>query len=99
MKATNFRWDVTGMSGVLDALAHPQVTVRLPRRRQPKSSTGSAHDTPATPAPPGLVERFDRWLFRLRQREQEAYLAGAQNIFELEERMRRLERSVGNSYY
>ncbi|TMH56074.1 MAG: DUF3563 domain-containing protein [Betaproteobacteria bacterium] len=32
-------------------------------------------------------------------RDREAYLAGAQDIFELERRMRRLERSVGSRYY
>jgi hypothetical protein len=48
---------------------------------------------------PGLLERLDRWFWRQQVRDREAYLAGARDIFELEERMRRLERSVGSRYY
>jgi hypothetical protein len=48
---------------------------------------------------PGIFERIDRWFWRQQLREREAYLAGAQDIFELEERIRRLERSVGSRYY
>jgi hypothetical protein len=48
---------------------------------------------------PGFFERIDRWFWRQTMREREAYLAGAQDIFELEERIRRLERSVGSRYY
>src|SRR5215471_18099378 len=38
-------------------------------------------------------ERLDAWFARQRQREREAYLAEASDIFDLEERIRRLERS------
>jgi hypothetical protein len=48
---------------------------------------------------PGWFERLDRWFWRQQMRDREAYLSGAQDIFELEERMRRLERSVGSRYY
>ena len=47
----------------------------------------------------GDLERIDRWFWRQQMRDREAYLAGAQDIFELEERLRRLERSVGSRYY
>ena len=47
----------------------------------------------------GIFERIDRWFWRQQMRDREAYLAGAQDIFELEERLRRLERSVGSRYY
>jgi len=40
----------------------------------------------------GVWERFDRWLADARQRERERYLAGARDVFELETRIRRLER-------
>jgi len=50
-------------------------------------------------ARPTLMERFDRWLWKQHVREREAYLAGAKDIFELEERIRQLERSVGSRYY
>lgn len=44
------------------------------------------------------LDRLDNWFWRQRQREREAYLAQATDIFDLEERMRRLERSGGRSY-
>jgi len=42
--------------------------------------------------------RLDNWFWRQQQRQREAYLAQATDIFDLEERMRRLERSGGRSY-
>ena len=46
-----------------------------------------------------FLERLDRWFWRQQLREREAYLSGARDIFELEDRIRRLERSVGSRYY
>ena len=47
-------------------------------------------------APPSrrltLFERFDRWIARMRQRDRERYLAQANDVFELEARIRELER-------
>jgi hypothetical protein len=45
------------------------------------------------------VERFDNWLWRLEQREREAYLAGAGDVTELEARMRALEYRRSRSGY
>jgi hypothetical protein len=44
----------------------------------------------------GLFDRLDAWLWRQAQREQEAYLAGARDIYELEARIRRLERCASS---
>jgi hypothetical protein len=41
---------------------------------------------------PTLFERFDRWIARMRQRDRERYLAKASDVFELEARIRELER-------
>jgi len=45
---------------------------------------------------PGMLQRlsnaFDNWTYRQRMKEREAYLAQAQDIFELEDRIRQLER-------
>ena len=46
-----------------------------------------------------LLDRLDTWFWRQRQRADEAYLAQSQDVFELERRIRALERSVGNRYY
>jgi hypothetical protein len=45
---------------------------------------------------PGLFDRLDAWLWRQAQREHEAYLAGARDIYELEARIRHLERCTGS---
>jgi hypothetical protein len=45
------------------------------------------------------MDRLDRWLWRQEAREREAYLAGSKDVYELEERIRRMERSVGGRYY
>jgi hypothetical protein len=44
------------------------------------------------PAKAGLWERFDRWFARLRQHDRERYLSQSRDIFELETRIRLLER-------
>jgi hypothetical protein len=46
----------------------------------------------------GLLDRIDRWFWQQTVRDREKYLAGSQTIFELEERMRHLER-MGSRYY
>ena len=85
MKAMNLRLEAPGMPGSWEEaqLRSPRKTV-APRK-------GAAR--------PSLMERLDRWLWRQESREREAYLAGSKDIYELEERMRRMERSVGGRYY
>ncbi len=62
----------------------------------PNTIIDAAEDrTPS--APPvrpriGWLERFDRWTARLRQRDRERYLALSTDIFDLERRLRALER-------
>jgi len=65
------------------------------------ASSPEAIDATSAPAgntaPPGpgkltLFERFDRWITRMRQRDRERYLAQANDVFEVEARIRELER-------
>lgn len=62
-------------------------------------------DVPAATAPrkpaaqSGLLERIDDWFWQLRQRDVNAYLARSQNVYELEQRMRDLERMTPHPYY
>ena len=53
------------------------------------------------PNPPrrGLLERLENWFWRQRQRARDEYLAQSKDIFELEARMRDLERPYGARYY
>ena len=95
MKATNFLWDEPGLAGAWAKLTHALIFDPLRREakleKQPARSVGTR--------PSGIFERLDRWFSRQQMRDREAYLAGAQDIFELEERIRRLERSGGSRYY
>jgi hypothetical protein len=60
---------------------------------------GLSRPMPATATASSLLERLDAWFWRQRQSAHETYLAQAQDVFELERRMRALERSVGSRYY
>lgn len=78
----------------------PRFEAELVRRSAPKSGTHS--DSVTVPAPAsllpawftGLVRPFRESLWQREVRAREAYLAGAQNISDLEERMRTLERTT-----
>ena len=41
-----------------------------------------------------LVARLRRWIERMQQDQREAYLVGAEDIFDLERRIRQLERGA-----
>lgn len=56
-----------------------------------------AGSLPATSA--GVWTRLDRWFHDARQRDDEAFLAAAADLSDLERRLRRLERGVGARYY
>jgi hypothetical protein len=45
------------------------------------------------------LERIDRWFEAQRRRSREAWLAQSQDVFELERRIRELERTTGSRYY
>ena len=55
---------------------------------------GARAPSRSTPAGANLLDRLDAWFWRQRQRAHESYLAQSQDVFELERRMRDLERSV-----
>jgi Protein of unknown function (DUF3563) len=57
---------------------------------------GPAGPMPATATAPSLLDRLDAWFWRQRQSAHEAYLAQSQDVYELERRMRALERSAGS---
>ncbi len=47
----------------------------------------------------GLLERLDHWFWKREQREVEAHLAKSTDIYDLEARIRDLERGVLYRYY
>jgi len=83
MKATSFLCEDPGLAGAWAKVS--QALLFNPLRRdagQGKAVSGSVFD------------RLDNWFWRQAQRDREAYLAGARDIYELEQRIRRLERSA-----
>jgi hypothetical protein len=77
--------DERGIFALLAALTHAALAMREPTAPRPRR-----------PAKPGLFERFDRWAARQRQRDRERYLAQSEDVFELERRIRELEKSDGS---
>jgi hypothetical protein len=78
-------------------LAHSTFYDALPanaERREPIAPAGVAPSkrAPREPLMQRLVNALDNWFYRQRVREREAYLSQAKDIFELEYRMRQLER-------
>ena len=55
--------------------------------------------TDATPPRRGLLERIDRWFWKRNQRALEAHLGKAKDVYDLEARIRDLERGVLLRYY
>ena len=73
-----------------NALLHPLSERSADRRRD----QGAAESTvAATPRKRGFFVRLEHWLTATRQRDVEAYLAKATDVYDLEARMRALERS------
>ena len=83
MKATNLLLDPPGLDSAWAPRPQPQ---RDRSRDAGKQSRG-------------LFERLDRWLWRQQLRAREAYLAQSKDIFELEQRIRILERADGGRSY
>ena len=73
--------------------------VMMPTSRAACDARPASNTAAAKASARGLLDRLDLWFWRQRQREQEAYLAQAQDVFELESRMRSIERGVGGRYY
>jgi hypothetical protein len=72
----------------------------------PPSADPRCRDARAAPVPAGttsrarrLFERLERWLWNLRRRDVEAYLANATDACDLEARMHALARNIPQPYY
>jgi len=71
----------------------------MPRVRQREGDSYAASNAVPEPArSAGLIDRLDAWFWRQNQRSRESWLAQSHDVFELERRMRDMER-VGGRYY
>jgi len=91
MKATNFLQE-PGLADAWTKLAHALAFY-------PQPAGGSSHQVATKPAKLGIFERLDRWFWKQHVKECEDYLAKSKDVFELEQRMRNLDRLVGSRYY
>lgn len=77
-----------------------RAAVQAGRKPSTASSQPAAASAPAAiPERKSLLDRLDAWHFRQAQREREAYLARSKDVFDLERRMRALERAPIGRYY
>ena len=75
-------------SVLANALLYPLTDFRSGRRRD-----DGATETAGTRRKRGLFTRFEHWVNTVRQRDIEAYLAQATDIYDLEARLRAMERN------
>jgi hypothetical protein len=99
MKAINFHFGEMAVSGAWSRLAFPEFLGRLRPAARPQPLATVPRSSAPTRESIGLFERLDRWMYRLQQRERESWLSNSRDVFELEDRIRQLERSVGSRYY
>jgi len=90
MRATDIPVDEEGALGLCKLLLRAASSSQAIDTDPPPARAGSAVPSLCRRLTP--FERFDRWIARMRQRDRERYLAQANDVFELEARIRELER-------
>ncbi len=90
---------------ILDGLGIFALMARALRLPNSESETPGRRDTSANEGPGkapvcrrSLLERLDHWFWVQQQREVEAYLAKATDVFDLEARIRALDRKGPHPY-
>jgi hypothetical protein len=75
----------------------------FPGRQADAFGHREAVDTPVIATTPkrrqGFLERLERWFWAQQQRDLEAYLARATDVYDLEARIHAIERSKSIPYY
>lgn len=90
---------ITLSDSVFRTIAEITETVSRPRRGARAASGRSATGPTAPSRRLGWLERLEQWQWRQEQRSVEAYLAQSQDVFELEARIRALQRGNPWRYY
>ena len=79
------------------ALLAKALAVRPSGRAESKHADAREDNAPAPKR--GLMDRLDHWFWNQDQKATEAYLAQAKDVYELEVRIRDLERRTPSRYY
>ena len=82
MKAINFHFGETAVTGAWARVAFAEIFGRFLPDAQQQPPVVAAHGNAPERARISLFERLDRWMFRLEQRERDAWLSRAQDIYE-----------------
>jgi hypothetical protein len=95
MKSMSHTFPENSLVGTCLRLARSTFFDALPANAQQREPIAPAEVTPPKRAPrerplQRAINLIDTWFYRQRMREREAYLAKAQDIFELEYRLRQL---------
>jgi hypothetical protein len=72
---------------------------RRPRPARPADARSGAATVAPTARGPGLLDRLDRWFWQQEQKARDDYLATSADVFELERRIKALERGSITRYY
>ena len=66
---------------------------------RPKRAPGRSRTRREEVRRQSLLDRLDRWFWRQQQKSHESYLAGAQDVFDLERRIDAIDRGAVRPYY
>jgi hypothetical protein len=90
--------DILGIFGLMAKGLAPPGPKYGPRVR-PEADALVAESAKVRPPRRGLLDRLDDWLWRQQQRSVDAYLAKSTDVYDLEARIRAMERSSPYPYY
>ena len=79
------------LTGILAMLTHGILQDPNERAQQDSAAPSSAFANKVS-KPRGWLDRLDTWFWKQEMKSREAFLAKSTDIFDLEQRMRRLER-------
>ena len=105
MKATNFPHSDTSLIGTLVKLAQSTFYDALPSNAERKGPTAprtlpaGLRDAPEARESRRWASFLDNWFYRQQAKEREAWLAQSTDVFDLENRIRQLERRPWQRYY
>jgi hypothetical protein len=79
------------LTGILARLTHGILQDANERAQKDNAAPASGFDSTVS-RPRGWFDRLDTWFWKQEMKSREAFLARSTDIFDLEQRMRRLER-------
>ena len=94
---TYFNYSIFGQlyTAIAGVPPRPQQRRHAARPAAPAAQSASQERAPRVT----LLDRLDAWFWRQMQKDREAYLAGASDVFDLERRIDAIDRGVVTRYY